>query len=297
MRRYLVLLGILLLCLAFPLGATVWAYSGMVSFGDSLSDNGPADGYGLGVSSNGPVWVDYLADQLGVGDAYLNMAYGAAQTDYHPSTGTEEWGFGWQIDEYINHVGPSGADTLYTVWIGGNDLLNIAGDPGVAITNAVTNISLGINSLVGAGAQNILVMNMPNLGATPYLNGENLAYGMYDDPLGGAMLAGAFNQALDLALTPYRTAVNLFELDVFSLTNEFIAAGVFDNAVNMLEYAGPTSDSYMFWDAIHPTTYAHSLIAQAAYDEVASVPEPATVVLVGIGMLALAGARCRSQFR
>lgn len=284
MRRRLLFLGVLLLCLAFPLSTTVLAYSGMVSFGDSLSDNGPDDGYGLGVSSNGPVWVDYLADQLGVG--VLGMAYGGAQTDYHPFTGSELWGYRWQIDEYINNVEPAGADTLYTVWIGGNDLLNISSDPGAVITNAVTNISLGINSLVGAGAENILVMNMPNLGATPLMNGQN---GMLDDPLGGAMLAGAFNDALDLALTPYRTAINLFEVDVFALMEQFIAEGVFDNSVNMLEANLPTSESYMFWDRIHPTTYAHSLIAQAAYNEVASVPEPATVVLFGVGILALAG--------
>ncbi|MBL0714936.1 MAG: SGNH/GDSL hydrolase family protein [Desulfosarcina sp.] len=288
MKKRLLISGVLFLCLTVPFGATVFAYNGMVSFGDSLSDNGPADGYGLGVWSNGPVWVDYLAADLGVG--LLDMAYGGARTDYHPATDSEVWGFGWQVDEYINNIGTTNHDTLYTVWIGGNDLLNISGDPVPVITNAVTNISLGINSLIGAGAENILVMNMPNLGATPYLNGQNLEYGFYDDPVGGEMLADAFNDALDLALTPYRTAINLFEVDVFSLMEEWAAEELFDNHVNMLIVNQPTDDSYMFWDAIHPTTYAHSFIAQAAFDEVASVPEPAIVLLLGTAFLALAGA-------
>jgi phospholipase/lecithinase/hemolysin len=293
MKKRFLVFGVFLLCFVLPFGATAFAYSNIVAFGDSLSDNGNADGYGLVVSSNGPVWVDYLATSLGVG--LLDMAYGGARTDYHPATDSSNWGFGWQIDQYINTVnsGTVDSDALFTIWIGGNDLLNISGDPTPVITNAVTNISQGINDLVNAGAQNVLVLNMPNLGLTPLMNGENLAFGppFSDNPDGGTWLSGTFNGVLDGAIAPFRSTINLMEADSYALMTEFIADGLFDNDTNMLQYAGSTTDSYLFWDAIHPTTLAHEMIADEVLNIVAPVPLPAAVWLFASGLIGLVGIR------
>lgn len=292
MKKRFLVVGIFLLCLVMPFGTTAFAYSQVVGFGDSLSDNGNADGWGLGVASNGKIWLDHLAGPGLLNTRLLDMAYYAAQTDYHPRHGSDKWGFRWQIDQYINKVatGTVDSDALYTLWIGANDLLNIGtpADVPAVIGKAVTHIALGINDLVSAGAQNILVMNMPNLGITPLMNGQN---GRPDDSAAGAQLASSFNTALDKALNPYRSSINLFEVDIFTMVGELITDGYFDNYTNKLEDNRSTTDAYMFWDDIHPTTYAHGLIAKAAYNEVASVPIPGAIWLFGPGLVGLAGFR------
>ena len=280
MRYRMIIAASLIIGLVSAPSANAGTYSGIVVFGDSLSDDGPADGYGLRVSSNGRVWADYLAERLGV--ALLDMAYSSAETDYHPATDSAKWGFCWQIDEYLHTKGPASGDKLYIVWIGGNDLLKRAGDPRVAIEKAVTNIAYGIERLIGAGAKHLLVMNLPNLGLTPMMNGRNLdkngqglRYRLVDNPIGGAEMAAAFNKSLRHVLVGYRQAVNLIEVDVFGLTNQFVADGVFDNAIHMLMVNQPTDETYMFWDTHHPTDDAHRLIAGAVYRALTRADQPA----------------------
>ena len=271
--------GAVLLILILVRPAAALTCSRIVAFGDSLSDNGPADGYGLRVSSNGRVWVDYLAERMGV--TLLDMAYTSAQTDYHPVTDSARWGFCWQIEEYLRTKGAASADTLYTIWIGGNDLLMGKEAPERRTAAAIANILAGMGLLIDAGAENILVMNMPDLGLTPLMNGQNLHMNgpgqrrkFVDDPKGGAHLSGSFNKALHNALAPYRKSVRLFEVDVFALMNRFVAQGVFDNAAHMLMANQPTDESYMFWDTHHPSDDAHRLIAEAAYRTVTAVSDP-----------------------
>ncbi len=275
MQRWRMFFAILALSLASLWPAAALAFDGIVVFGDSLSDNGPQDGYGLRVSSNGRVWADYLAQRLGVG--LLDMAFSSAQTDYHPATDSAKWGFCWQVAEYLSTRGSASGATLYIVWIGGNDLVKHTGDPGPVIERAVANILHGIDSLIGAGAENILVMNQPNLGVTPLMNGHNLhmngkdqPHTFVDNPDGGAKIAKDFNAALDRALTSYPRNINLLPFDVFALMNRFIAEGVFDNSTHMLMANQPTDESYVFWDRIHPTDDAHRRIAGAVHQAVAS---------------------------
>jgi outer membrane lipase/esterase len=125
MKKRAFLVGALFLCLLFPFSTSAFAYSQIVAFGDSLSDNGDADGWGFDrfTDPEGLVWVEYLAQDLGV--ELFDMAYGGARTDYHPFSKSETLGLRWQIDQYIDMAKSADSDTLYTIWIGGNDLLSL----------------------------------------------------------------------------------------------------------------------------------------------------------------------------
>jgi phospholipase/lecithinase/hemolysin len=307
MKKRALLVGALFLCLLFPFSTSAFAYSQVVAFGDSLSDNG--DGFVR--ASNGPVWVDYLAADLGIG--LLDMAYSGARTYGHPASGTEpgttgyDYGFTWQIDEYLSGDNFD-KNALHTVWIGGNDLLNLGEDrPREVIWNAAINIGHSVGKLAAAGANDIVLMNMPNLGATPLMNGENLwATGLFgpdviftDTPEYGEALSKGFNCSLAITQAIMEWCLpdlNLFSIDIFALMDEFIASDVFADTTHMGILDQANADGYLFWDAIHPTTFAHGLIADAVYSQVAPVPEPSTIVLMGLGLVGLAGLG-RKKFR
>ena len=79
-RKPLVVACLAVLWLSLPLHAA--PFTQLVIFGDSLSDTGnandalgvasAADGYFNGRFSNGPLWVEYLADQLLVSPPVAN---------------------------------------------------------------------------------------------------------------------------------------------------------------------------------------------------------------------------------
>ena len=100
----------------------------MVVFGDSLSDTGDA-----GRFSNGPVWVEQLAVQLGLRlraseAGGSNFAVGGARLD--PRSGPHS--LRAQADLFLRRSQPAGR-TLYVVYGGGNDLLAAVGHPDAAM--------------------------------------------------------------------------------------------------------------------------------------------------------------------
>jgi outer membrane lipase/esterase len=232
----------------------------LVAFGDSLSDNGNA-----GRFSNGPVWVEHLAESLGLtlGPSRLggtNHAVGGALAAGGMNA------LGGQVRGYLAaRRGAANPTALHTVWAGGNDLLAAirAPDPIAPTRQAATAVGEAVATLVDAGARTLLVPNLPDIGMTPALR------------MAGAMVAAegrqisqVYREALARSLDRVegRSSVAILRLDVHALAERVLAdpeAAGFSNVTDPCQ-GTRACDGYVFWDWIHPTAQAHARLATSA---------------------------------
>ena len=292
---------VLVITFAFS-SLTQAAYTGLYSFGDSLSDTGnvfvatggatPPSPYFDGNFSNGPVWTDLLGPMLGLpsptasNTGGTNYAWGGAQTTVNNSVPSTQF----QVAEYLGAAGGvADPNALYTIWTGGNDINAVAGGaPFGDIEAGGLAVASMASDLLFAGAQNILVINVPNLGLTPSADGNEA---------GAEFLSVLFNDYVAAGLDALGSS-NVTLLDSFSLLEAIAAdpasyglSNVDDNCLTTT--GGSACDDYLFWDGLHPTAAGHQLIADAAFAAV--VPVPAAVWLFGSGLLALIGVARRKQ--
>ena len=267
--------------------------SRIVVFGDSLSDTGnvfaftggaipPSPPYYSGRFSNGPVWVERMAEKLGlpVPVAYAsggyNYAFGGAETG--PSSSQQvSPNVLVQVALYLSHT-PARSD-LFVVWGGANDIFARIGTSTPPDPPAyVANIASAITTLSLAGGSQFLVPNLPPLGQTPWLRSTG-------HETEGDNLSAQFNAALSAELSQLRTTlgVTIFEMDThalfaqalaepgkFGLTN--VMAPAYDAATRTVV---PNPQEYMFWDDEHPTATVHWWLGEYA---AAAVPEPSLLV-------------------
>jgi outer membrane lipase/esterase len=204
-------------------------FEAMYVFGDSLSDNGNA-----GRFSNGTVWVEHLAERLGL--ALRPARLGGTN---HAVGGARAGGGGlFDLDAQVAFYfarNRARADALYVVYAGGNDL-RAAAEP----AGAAAGIVKVVERLAAGGARHFLVPNLGDLGLAPeYRRGIDTAAHARARTL-------AFNAALAASLDRLerRGELTLYRLDVFAL--------------------GETSE-VAFVDAVHPDAAAHAQLGAAAH--------------------------------
>jgi phospholipase/lecithinase/hemolysin len=259
-------------------------FSRIIVFGDSLSDTGnfysltggyPPPPYAGGRFSNGPLWVEYLAQGLGThlvpGD---NYAVAGAMTGHGNSNdgflGLVYPGLQDELAAFLATTPPGGADpeALYIVWAGANDLfvaLAVQGNPESTIHDGVANTVHAVQLLRGAGAQHILVANIPDLGLTPFglASGQSAAI---------THLCAAYNRALKSALLAVSDAgTATIRPDAFATLRTMVrhqARFDFTNVTQPYLAVGGDPAGFLFWDAVHPTTRAHEVLADDAMDRI-----------------------------
>ncbi|MUH00589.1 phospholipase [Scytonema sp. UIC 10036] len=285
----------------------------------------PSPPYFNGRYSNGPNWVDYLASSMGVNpvpstvlavgspiiisptgevginfsfngattNQSVNFAFGGATSGFTNASDPRLPGVLREVQAFTNDLSVANrsadSEALYIVWAAGsNDYAagNLSGNV------FAENVSGGITSLFNAGARNILVLNVPDLGKTP----RGLSLGSNEANL-RTQVSQEFNASLAAALSNLSQTlpgINLITFDSAALFQDAIAnpakygfTNVTEsciNPVNLTICANP--NNYLFWDNLHPTTTAHAILGELVFTKLTSesktVPEPTSSVSIGI---------------
>ena len=297
--RYFATFAAALLLAAATVPACATGFSSIVVYGDSLSDNGnlyaatgglaPAPPYVGGVFSNGPVAVQQLAAQTNT--PLLDFAFGGATTgignigDGGTPTSLGVFNLPGMETEFAASAGlvPTAAipSSLFVVWGGADDfesLLNpTVAESQTAAQAAAANIDQLVAGLQLEGATHILVPNLPDLEDTPEFTGD--------------AAAGAFSSTFDATLAATLPGgATLFDTNaVFQAILDDPGNYGFSNVDTpcIVAAANPACSGYLFFDDIHPTTAADTILADdflAAVTPAAVTPEPGSLLLLSTGL-------------
>lgn len=271
--------------------------------------------------SNGKVWAEYLpgltglsfqpGNDYGVGGAFAGPL-NVLGTNYNnlenlpPALG--EPGFPVALPSFLSEVTEFqatgqhfSASDVVGVWVGANDyfatlaLVSAGYANASAINNAVQTVAVqttvGVDELVNLGARRFLVFNLPNLGATPEFNQDGAAIiGEADE------ISAAHNSTLAQYMDGEHgsTGANIIVINTAQLFNELLANPAAYGKTNTTAACIDTlacvtastavQNTYVFWDAVHPTTGTHEIIAQYAADSLnglAGLAAPAQIAAFG----------------
>jgi phospholipase/lecithinase/hemolysin len=260
------------------------SFSAIVVFGDSMSDTGnlylASEGtarpwppyfagppFFTGRITNGPVWVEHLANRLGLpapAPSLLggtNYAWAGAQTGGGISCrGTPN--LGMQIQSFLDDADQRARDDqLFVICAGGNDLL--CGNLAILPDEVAANIADHIRTLAAAGAEHFLVPDLFRLGQVPFIVGtpeEQLAdQWTIELNLRLSIALQGLERELDITVTR-PSFLLLFEAMI-----RFPGLFGFENVTGMALVDNPVDpDTYLFFDTVHATRVAHEIMGELA---------------------------------
>ena len=312
MKRIAAMFGVVLGLIA---GAVQAVPSNMFVFGDSLMDTGnlyiatssggtptpTSPPYFNGRFSNGPVFAELIAGTYGITltPSLLggnNFSWAGAQTGTGVSSGFIP-NVQTQIGSFISSRPGGAADPNAVYWIegGGNDVLPASQSANLpaAIGGIVSNIATEIVTLANSGAKNFVIVNVPDVGATPRVQAMGPAAAA-----GATGITMAINQGLLQVLAMISgsdPSLKLQLLDLYGI-GSMVAANPLAYGFTNTKDACLTEtslcsnpDQYLYWDSFHPTAAVGRLVA-AVY-----IPEPSTLLLLLLPIAAIGYSTRRSS--
>lgn len=230
--------GLIRLVMLFFVCQNVWAgdISKLVFFGDSLTDNGKlyqillhtipkSPPYFNGRFSNGPTWAEnvskYYYDKYYMESS--NYGIGGATAVFHmPSD--KFWTISTlelQVATYLlDSLFKDKSHTLFIIWIGANDydFSDSSSDMQLITDEVVYKINWAVRTLKYYGANYFLLINMPDLGRTPFAK-EN---GNVDWLHAISVLHNIKLQSMTAAFQAEFPSAKVLSIDVYSLLDNLL---------------------------------------------------------------------------
>ena len=280
--------------------------SGQLQATGDLSARGLKPGFQPAIDTGAPAGTNYAVGgarsryhvfDVGAGLPPVGVAPGAAPFAQFSLLGQ----FGQYQADYLGAVDPN---ALYLVWAGSNDIgdaLRLGAinplDAQTRVQEALSDFGQVLGGLVAGGARNLLIPNVPDLGLVPELNASPAV------SAAATALSSAYNAALATILANLfivDPTIKIFDYDSFGMLRQAVSSPASFGLTNVstpclsgLFVAPPPTgtvtvcsnpEEHLFWDIIHPTARTHEILAQGM---LAEIPEPASVLLVGMGIAAL----------
>jgi outer membrane lipase/esterase len=285
----------------------------IITFGDSLSDNGnlgaagPPAPYNGNRFTNGIVWTEILSGgsqnsptrgQPITGN--VNFAFGGARTDALPNPtpgSTTTPGIPVQIGQFQGLGGTVGARDTITMWGGANNIFQyFTSTPPASVTQAglqansvaaATSMAQNVGQVVGLGGRTFLVANVPDLGATPQFLGGPAQQG-------ASFATAVYNSALGQGLATVAASapgVNIIQMDTAGLFRAILANPAAFGLTNVTQACitvpscvgggAAAQNQFAFWDGVHPTQAGHQLLAALASQLLNQAPNASRAAALG----------------
>jgi len=274
------------------------------------------------------VWSEHVAAKLGIGQGPDvlqgvpvagiptvdvnggNYAEGGARVNDQPGVIaplTPALGFttlpgSAQIDRLLADNPKLGGNDLVAVWLGANDIFTQYGALGFGLPIAVANSNLElaadqlvtqIDRLTAAGAKNIIVVTVPNIGTTPFglvqADGGTTLTAM-SNTFNARLLEGLKGRSAVIVdsgkllsavqADPVRygfTAPNAATVPACGAGNSLFCI----QGVN----ATPDSEERVFADGVHPTAAAHALFGEAGFAGLQAGTQTGTIAVATLSAL------------